>query len=152
MILFRFLPLFLLVFWVLPAHAQLNAMQSRIFGGDRSNPDFVRPGLNDGKTWPAVKDEWTPDEWTENRGNPQAVVDGFYRNGLLVGQTSNGKTPVIEVGENFMKLSNRDMNRVAAYLDAAYGYTNNTGGMFFMHYGPAKKPFGVYTKNGLVLQ
>lgn len=137
----------------LPAggHAQMQSWQSRLWSGDRSNPDFVRPGLQDGKTYPHRKDDWQPAEWTESRGKVEAVVEGFYRNGLITGQNLDGKTPVIEVGDPFMKLSSRDMNRVSAYLDAAYGYTKPTG-MFYLHYPRAKKPFGVYTQSGLTLQ
>ena len=131
------------------AHAQ---SVSSLWRGDRSNPDFVRPNLNDGKTYPEMTDDWTPAEWTESKGSTKAVIEGFYQGGLITDQYMQDNIPVIEVGPNFMHLSSRDKNRVAAYIDHVQGYTRGKPGMFYIYYPVAKKPFGVYTKRGLELQ
>lgn len=129
------------------------------------NLDFSKRYLEDGKTphpsqWEF--DAWTPDTWTNDRANEDAVIQGFYDTNILSRQyvdkglipiLHKGEgIPVLEVGQNFLRLSDKDKRRVVAYVDSVWGITAKEGGMFYVNYKEWNKPIGIYTKNGLQMQ
>jgi hypothetical protein len=129
-----------------------------------SHLDFNRRYLENGTTpqhsdWET--DDWTPQVWTDARANPQEVMNGFYNAGIITDQyvddgipvinTGHG-VPVLEVGPNFLRLSDNDKRRVVAYVDSVAGITSHDDGMFYIRYNKGNKPLGIYTKYGLQLQ
>ena len=124
--------------------------------------DFTRPYLQDGKTphnsqW--ERDRWQPEDWIAGRGGSQkAVLDGLYAAGIIEEQYIERGVPVLEVGYNFIKLSDQEKNRVAKFVDHAFGITaSNPDGMFLIETESqfplgCNEDVGVYTRRGLQLQ
>lgn len=124
--------------------------------------DFSRPYLEDGKIpnqaqWEG--DRWEPCDWMDENHNPQATLDRLYGARIITDQYTDDGVPVLEVGQNFLRLSDEDKIRVAKFVDAAYGMTNGApDGTFSIRYGDVDYLFaddptiGIYTRNGLQLQ
>ncbi|MCD8566762.1 MAG: hypothetical protein LRY36_02435 [Alphaproteobacteria bacterium] len=79
------------------------------------------------------------------------VINGFFQSGVLVKQDVNcAGVPTLKVGEPFLHLSYRDQNRIAAFIDYAYGVTaQNSGGAYYLTYRRRADVIGIYTPAGL---
>ena len=123
--------------------------------------DFYRPYLDDAKTphisqWEA--DPWQPEDWVAARGSHNRVLDGLYAAGIIQEQYIERGIPVLEVGHNFIRLSDQDKIRVARFVDHAFGITaTNPDGVFLikmesMYPLGFDESIGVYTRRGLQIQ
>jgi hypothetical protein len=123
--------------------------------------DFYRPYLDDAKTphysqWDA--DPWRPEDWGAARGSDNNVLDGLYAAGIIHEQYIERGIPVLEVGYNFMRLSDQDKIRVARFVDHAFGITATNPDAIFLIKAESLYPLGfnddiaVYTRHGLQLQ
>lgn len=93
---------------------------------------------------------WTPNSWMGENANPQDIIDGFYRAGIITAQESDGDIPVIEVGQAFLELSGQDKRRIITFMDAVYGITaNNENGVIHIEHEDYRGIIGVYTQDGL---
>jgi hypothetical protein len=107
------------------------------------------PMLQQNRQW---DDEgWTPQNWVNGGQSPQDVIDGFFRAGLIEEQDMNcAGVPTLKVGEPFFHLSYREQNRIASFIDYAYGVTSqSTGGTYYLTYRHRSDVVGVYTPAGL---
>lgn len=116
---------------------------------------MVRPMLEDAKTphnsqWD--NDPWTPQDWIESRGGPQAVMSGFYNTGVIIDEYTDDDMPVLEVGQNFMRLSQEDKRHVVAFVDYVHGHTKNSGKTINIVHRASGDLVGVYSADGLQLQ
>ena len=99
-------------------------------------------------------DEWRPEHWVEAKGSAQAVIDGFYDEGVIVRQYED-KVPVLEVGKPFLRLSPPDQRRLVEFIDYAFEITQSQEhGVFYIVIDGKKgqKLLGLYSKHGLQLQ
>jgi hypothetical protein len=119
-------------------------------------PDFEKPYLNEGKiphnsTW--SHDTWTPEGWAEGAGSAEFMMQDLYKNDIVTDQYEDDGAPVLEVGRNFMNLSQQDKQRVAAFVDSAFGITKKApDGMFYIYQAETEEPIGYYNADGLHLQ
>lgn len=118
------------------------------------NVDPVRPYLQEAKLpqnsqW--AEDAWTPQDWIDSRGSAAAVIDGFYNAGIITDQYTDDNIPVLEVGQKFLELSDQEKRRVVAFMDDAFGVTENEG-IFMLYYYKHDVPVGVFGADGLQLQ
>ncbi len=125
--------------------------------GYEQEHDEVRPYLNDSKIPHNVQwanDTWKPEDWTQGKGgNARNVIDGFYAADIITDQYEDGDTPVLEVGQGFMKLSELDKRRVVMYVDHVFKVTDAApDGMFYVRHKKSDKVLGIYNKDGLHLQ
>ena len=126
-------------------------------GGDE---EYTRPELEDGKAphnTEFADDPWTPQEWINAKGSATAVVDGFYKAGIVTDQSSEGNwsggAPVIEVGQGFMRLSGRDKRRVIKFMDETFKMTDTSPAhTILIRHKASGDSIGVYTLEGLQLQ
>lgn len=118
--------------------------------------DEVRPYLNDSKIPHNVQwenDTWKPEDWIEGKGSAKNVIDGFYAADIITDQHEDGDTPVLEVGQGFMKLSEQDKRRVVMFVDQVFKVTDAApDGMFYVRHKKSDKVLGIYNKDGLHLQ
>lgn len=125
--------------------------------------DFSRPYAEDAKIplpSQAGFDDWKPADWTAAKGSAQNVMEGLYAGHVLKKQYfdrgwipffhSPGGAPVLRVGDDFMKLSDNDKRRVAAYVDSIWQARKAGGGMRLE--SAQGDPIGIYTDRGLSLQ
>lgn len=109
------------------------------------------PLLHQNRQWDS--DGWSPQNWVNGGKSVEDVIDGFYENGLLVKQDVNcDNIPTLKVGEKFLHLSYREQNRIATFMDYAYGLTSGAGGgngMYYLAYRRRADVIGVYTPLGL---
>lgn len=119
------------------------------YTGEDFQPYSQNPILQQNRQWD--RDGWSPQNWVSPGRNAQDVIDGFFENGLLVKQDVNcDNIPTLKVGEKFLHLSYREQNRIAAFMDYAYGLTSaSTGGTYFLTYRRRADVIGVYTPAGL---
>lgn len=126
-----------------------------------SSGDFTRPYLEDGKTphnsqW--EQDSWQPEDWIKARGTQEDVLNDLYAAGIIKEQYMDDDLPVLEVGRNFIRLSDKDKNHVAKFVDHAFGITaGNEKAMYLIElenpsWLGSNYPVGVYTRSGLQLQ
>jgi hypothetical protein len=118
---------------------------------------FTRPELEDGKTPHNIQfadDPWTPQEWIDSRGSVSAVVDGFYKAGIVTNQSRHWRTgvPILEVGQGFMRLSGQEKRRVAKFMDYTFENTEGYGGTYLLRHAASGDSIGVYNTEGLQLQ
>ena len=171
--------LFLLAFvFLLPAATALAGGKDFGFfwGADHwRKMDFENRYLLDGKTPQnaTLLHHWKPEDWAQaTGGDPLQLIRDFYNAGIITDQYINcdgtmdsildyfgllksgcqGKM-VLEVGIPFMRLSNQDKHRVAAYVDYVYEVTaTRDNGAFVLYHSRNHEPVGVYTQSGLQLQ
>lgn len=117
--------------------------------GTDFQPYSQDPILQQNRQWDS--DGWTPQNWVNPSRSAQDVIDGFFRSGILEKQDVNcAGVPTLKVGEPFLHLSYREQNRIAAFMDYAYGMTaNNSGGTYYLTYRRRADVIGVYTPAGL---
>lgn len=96
-------------------------------------------------------DDWKPQHWVNGSGGAKAVIDQFFKSGLLVEQdeTCEGVAE-LEVGEAFLHLSAQEKTRIAQFVDYAYNITSDQG-VYYLTYRDEDNVIGVYTRNGLQL-
>lgn len=119
------------------------------------NANFTRPYTERSKVPQNSRwddDEWSPQDWIDDRGNDSAVLEGFYRAEIITDQFTENGVPVLEVGYNFMSLSGKDKNRVLEFVDYAYGITDGEHGMFRIEEERCGTRVGIYTRAGLQIQ
>ncbi len=121
------------------------------------NTNQTQPYLNGAKIPHNTQwrdDDWRPEDWVETKGSIDAVMKGFYDNDVIVDQDVENGIPVLEVGETFLRLSDREKRHVAAFIDYVYEITSRTeNGMFLIVYDKwDDTPLGLYTAQGLQLQ
>lgn len=92
-------------------------------------------------------DGWQPAHWVNGGLSPDEVAARFFASGVLVEEDMNcDDIPTIKVGEPFLHLSYREQNRIAAFMDYAYGLTaNSSGGSYFLTYRRRADVIGVYS-------
>src|SRR5690606_10323305 len=96
---------------------------------------------------------WTPAAWIRQRKNGLALVQGFYRAGIIADQVIEDDVPVVTVGPGFYRLGGQDKRRVMASLDQVYGITaQNPRGVMLLRDWHTHLPIGTYGKSGLILQ
>lgn len=157
-----FLPLFFVIFaaFPVPAHASFLKDLTCWFMPCTGSGDevFTRPELEDGKTphnTQFADDPWTPQEWIDSRGSVSAVVDGFYKAGIVTDQSRHWRTgvPILEVGQGFMRLSGQDKRRVAKFMDYTFQNSEGYGGTYTLRHKASGDSIGIYnTDRGLQIQ
>ncbi len=117
----------------------------------------VRPYLDEAKLphnsqW--AEDDWTPQDWVEMRGgSPLNVMDGFYRANIVTDQKFDKDTPILEVGQGFLRLSAKEQHRVMAFIDDLYNVTGSTeAGVIEICVDHEDELIGIFDHNGLQLQ
>lgn len=117
--------------------------------GKDFQPYSQDPMLQQNRQWDS--DGWQPQHWVNPTKNAEQVIEGFFRSGLLVEQDVNcDGIPTLKVGEPFFHLSYREQNRIAAFMDYAYGITSaSSGGSYFLTFRRRADVIGVYTPSGL---
>ncbi len=125
-------------------------------------PKFERPYVEDGKTphnsqWET--DEWSPEDWTQSRGSEEAVLAGLENAGIIKDHDwdADEVTPTLEVGQNFLRLSDQEKTHVVKYIDSVHGITKKAGGAIIIERSDGRWlqsdwPVGIYTAKGLQLQ
>ncbi|MCD8497398.1 MAG: hypothetical protein LRZ85_04540 [Alphaproteobacteria bacterium] len=138
----------------LPAHAESKYFfnmfwPARHFKDQDFRPYMQDPMLHQNRQWDS--DGWSPQNWVHPGKSAEDVIDGFFRTGLLEEQDVNcDGIPTLKVGEPFLHLSYREQNRIAAFMDYAYGITSaNSGGAYYLTYRRRADVIGVYTPSGL---
>ena len=104
--------------------------------------------------------DWHPENWIKAKGSIRAVLDGFYKYNIIKSQDVDGDTPVLIVGDGFMRLSGQEKRRVAEFVDYVFQVTTTApAGMYVLYYDRTDKwifgrgnPIGMYTEAGLQLQ
>ena len=131
-------------------------VKKTIFGHPNTNP--TQPYLNEAKVphnnqWDSA--EWHPEFWVQDKGSVAAVLDGFYKAGILVEQYEDD-VPVLEVGRPFLQLSPLDQRHVVEFVDFAFKITEQEPhGIFYIiidHKMKGKELLGIYTVHGLQFQ
>lgn len=124
-----------------PSPAQTSAEDFRPYSQD--------PMQQQNRQWDS--DGWQPQHWVNSGKGVGEVVDGFFNAGLLVEQDVNcDGIPTLKVGEKFFRLSYREQNRIAAFMDYAYGITSkSSGGAYYLTFRRRADVVGVYTPSGL---
>ena len=142
-----------LVFSVADVHARSQNALWRWWGENWQGVDFKpyigeqqirRRSLWDGDTW-------TPEAWIKDAGDEKRVMRSLYGANILTGQYTDGDNiPVLEVGENFIKLSGVDQIRVLKFVDHIFEIsTVEENGMFYVFYAlDDEEPLGLYNKYG----
>ncbi len=166
------------IFAAVPAFAGAKAWP-HLFWGQRhwDTLNFQNRYIQDAKTPQNEQAEmnWSPQDWlADSNGDPTPVMEGFYRSGIITDQyiecsdrnfvermlgklgvslsACNG-TPVLEVGWPFMRLSDNEKIRIAAFVDYVYEISSQDENAMFEIYLKEKHiPIGVYTRSGLQLQ
>lgn len=96
-------------------------------------------------------DTWTPEAWIKDAGDEKRVMRSLYDANILTGQyTDSDNIPVLEVGENFIKLAGVDQIRVLKFVDHIFQIsTSEENGMFYVLYAlDDDEPLGLYNKYG----
>lgn len=96
-------------------------------------------------------DNWTPEAWIKDAGDEKRIMRDLYAANILTEQYTDGDNiPVLEVGENFIKLSGVDQNRVLQFVDHIFQIsTAEENGMFYVMYEKEDdEPLGLYNKYG----
>lgn len=103
--------------------------------------------------------DWSPEKWIRAEGSAEAVMENFYRAGIIREQDEDGDIPVLVVGDAYMNLSGQEKRRVAEFVDYAFGVTERpVNPFFYIYYDRTDSwfsrgdPIGVYTAGGLQLQ
>lgn len=130
----------------------LQAAGKYIWGPPSVDP--VRPYLEEGKIphnsqW--ADDQWSPQDWIEDRGSAKAVMDGLYSSGIITDQYTEDGIPVLEVGQRFLELSDQEKRRVASFVDVVFGITRQSG-LYLIYFHKNDIPVGLFTVEGLQLQ
>lgn len=115
----------------------------------------IRPYLEEAKMPHNMQwedESWTPQSWIDDRGGEVALMDGFYKDGIVTDQFTKKDTPVLEVGRTFMSLSAPDKRKVLATVDYIFGMTQAGKGMFSIQDHDSGKVIGIYTKQGVQFQ
>ena len=152
-----FIAFFLMAFMPISVQAgTLGEFGKYIWGPPKS--EMIRPYLEEAKIphnarW--ADDEWSPQDWIDSRGgNAVTVVNGLYEAGIISDQYFDDDIPVLEVGQEFLKLGAQDKRRVVAFIDEVFGVTKYANPPVIMIYFHDKKntPVGVFNAQGLQLQ
>jgi hypothetical protein len=120
------------------------------------NHDFAAPNLLDGKTphnqqW--NDEHWDPAVWIAQKGNAIALIEGFYKAGILTDQKMHKGVPYLYVGPQFYNLGGYDKRRVVETVDEVYGVTSEfTDDVFYLYDPYTRETIGMYTKHGLMIQ
>lgn len=98
--------------------------------------------------------QWEPADWSaQYKDGSDAVIQKFYKSGILHRQYMDDGVPVLEVGPNFYHLSGHDKRRVAKFVDEHYQITQgHLNGMYTLADWRTHRPIGLYTVSGLQLQ
>lgn len=148
---------FVLLMALIPFSAQ--AAGSKYLGFFWPKPDQITgkdfqpysqdPMLQQNRQWD--NDGWQPQHWVNPSKSAEQVIDGFFASGILVERDVNcDDIPTLKVGEPFFQLSYREQNRIAAFMDYAYGMTSaSSGGSYFLTFRRRADVVGVYTPAGL---
>lgn len=126
-------------FWARPSH-------------DETRVYLNRAKLPHNSQWDS--DEWKPQDWVDARGGSvEAVVNGFYSAGIVTDQYYDDATPVLEVGQRFLDLSELEKRRVAAFFDHVFQVTTGSEGkLFYIYFHKNDIPLGIFNSDGLQLQ
>ncbi len=96
-------------------------------------------------------DTWTPEDWIKEAGDEKRVMRDLYASNILTKQyIDSDNIPVLEVGENFVKLAGVDQRRVLQFVDYIFEITpSEENGMFYVIYTQDQsEPLGLYNKHG----
>ncbi len=99
-------------------------------------------------------ENWQPEDWVQfDGGNGLALIEKWYRNGIIYDQYVDNGAPYLDVGVNFYHLSGFDKKRIMATVDHVYGVTRSQPGMFYLKDHSTEKVIGYYTPAaGLILE
>ncbi len=148
-----------IVFLAFPVHyasAELSWGKAGQYIWGPPNHDETRPHVDEAKIphnsqW--ADDGWDPQQWIDDRGSAEAVINGFYNSGIVTDQYFDEDIPVLEVGQPFMDLSAQEQGRVSAFFDYVYHVTDKSERRsFLVYYHKNNEPLGVFTPSGLQLQ
>ena len=124
--------------------------------GHFKNMEFDRRYLEDGKSphnrqWD--QKTWTPEIWRSQMQDDVALIEGFYKHGILKDQTVKKGVPYLHVDWQFNNLSGYDKRRIVQTVDRVYGITNiETDDVFYIYDASTRDVIGMYSKYGLQLQ
>ncbi len=96
-------------------------------------------------------DTWTPEAWIKDAGDEKRIMRSLYDANILADQYTDGDNiPVLEVGENFIKLSGVDQIRVLKFVDHIFEISSSEeNGMFYVLYEKDDdEPMGLFNKYG----
>lgn len=128
----------------------------KFFWGPPSHND-AKPYLNEAKiphNHKAGVDMWAPEMWAAARnGKPMDVVSGFYEADIVTDQYLDNNVPVLEVGQEFLNLSDTDKKRVIAYMDDVFGVTEySPSKTMLIYFYRGNRSLGIVTPDGIQLQ
>lgn len=99
-----------------------------------------------------VGDEWSPEDWVKEDGDKKRITHNLYASDILVDQyTNKDNIPVLEVGDQFMRMSGIDRNRVLQFMDHVFEITTSSkDGLFYVMYDQNgdDEMVGLYNKHG----
>ncbi|PCJ98109.1 MAG: hypothetical protein COA45_08120 [Zetaproteobacteria bacterium] len=136
---------FLMVF----AALSLSACSSKPWSGDDFKPYLGEQQIRQSSLWEG--DNWTPEDWLKEEGDEKRVMHDLYAANIVTDQyTDNDNIPVLEVGEQFMRMSGIDRYRVLQFMDHVFEITTSSpNGMFYVIYNlDDDDPVGLYNKHG----
>lgn len=117
---------------------------------EKKSPQDFRPYSQDptrqqNRQWDSSG--WQPQHWVNAGQSPDEVVERFFINGVLEERDVNcDDIPTLKVGEPFLHLSYQEQNRIAAFIDYAYGLTSSSsGGSYYLTYRRRADVIGVYS-------
>ncbi len=96
-------------------------------------------------------DTWSPEAWIKDAGDKRRIMRDLYAVNIIYRQYKDeNNIPVLEVGDNFINLSNLDRSRVLRFVDYVFEITSSEeNGMFYVFYSKNnKEPLGLYNKHG----
>ena len=149
---------FMVVFALaMPAAAQtatLSGFGKLLWGPpqhDETRPTLLEAKIPHNSQW--ADENWSPQEWIDDRGSAEAVIDGFYKSGIITDQYFDEDVPVLEVGDRFMDLSEQEQRRVTAFIDHVYNVTGSSAaGVYMIASHRRDDPIGLFSKQGLQFQ
>lgn len=123
--------------------------------GHWESPAFVPylegPKIPHNAQW--ARDSWQPAHWERGAVTAGGMIEDLYASRIITDQYFKNDMPVLEVGPAFLRLSGQEKRRVARFIDARFGVTQNLpDGAFYLYEEKSGAPVGIFTKHGLQLQ
>ncbi|MGH1377785.1 MAG: hypothetical protein ACRBB3_03090 [Alphaproteobacteria bacterium] len=113
-------------------------------------PYLAEEQIRQSSLW--VGDKWSPEDWVKEDGDKKRIMQDLYESDILVRQyTNKDNIPVLEVGDQFMRMSGIDRNRVLEFMDHVFEITTSSkDGLFYIMYDQNgdDEMVGLYNKHG----
>lgn len=98
-------------------------------------------------------EDWYAEDWIAQRKSGMNLVQGYYTSDIIRDQEVDDDMPILIVGPNFYRLSGFDKRRVVTTIDVVYGVTQSqTGAAIMLRDWHTRRPIGMFTQDGLILQ